>query len=259
MIQKTLVPQSNPLAVKLPPTQAELPADDDIPMETQRHRLQMELLVNPLSRWLVSQGRNAFVGGNMFVYFSPDQVRRQDYRGPDVFAVLDVPVGERLSWVVWEEGKAPDVVIELLSETTAAKDKGEKKLIYQHQLRVPEYYWYDPLNPEDFAGFRLLGGNYEPLLPDEEGRLISQGLGLALVRWQGIYGNEREPITWLRWSTLEGVLLPTGEERAEQAEQRAEQAEQRAEQAERRVEQEKARADCLAARLKAMGIDLEAE
>jgi hypothetical protein len=80
-----------------------------------------------------------------------------------------------------------------------------------------------------------------------------------LVRWQGIYGNEREPITWLRWSTLEGVLLPTGEERAEQAEQRAEQAEQRAEQAERRVEQEKARADCLAARLKAMGIDLEAE
>lgn len=266
MNQKTLVPQSDSLPVKLPPTQAELPADDGIPMETQRHCLQMELLVNPLSQWLVSQGRNAFVGGNMFVYFSPDQVRNQDYRGPDVFAVLDVPAGERRSWVVWEEGKAPDVVIELLSETTAAKDKGEKKLIYERQLRVPEYFWYDPFNSEDFAGFRLLGGNYEHLLPDEEGRLISQGLGLALVRWQGIYGNEREPITWLRWSTLEGVLLPTGkelaeqaEQRAEQAEQRAEQAEQRAEQAERQIEQEKVRADRLAAQLKAMGIDLEAE
>jgi Uma2 family endonuclease len=37
--------------------------------------------------------------------------------------VLDVPRRERKSWVVWEEEKAPDVVIELLSESTAKKDK----------------------------------------------------------------------------------------------------------------------------------------
>ncbi|MFM2026290.1 MAG: hypothetical protein RLZZ339_1005, partial [Cyanobacteriota bacterium] len=47
-------------------------------------------------------------------------------------------------------------------------------------------------------------------------------LGLVLVRWQGIYGDEQEPITWLRWATPAGQLLPTIEELAEQEKQRAE-------------------------------------
>ncbi|TRU98432.1 MAG: Uma2 family endonuclease, partial [Microcystis wesenbergii Mw_QC_B_20070930_S4] len=47
-------------------------------------------------------------------------------------------------------------------------------------------------------------------------------LGLVLLRWQGIYGDEQEPITWLRWATPEGQLLPTIEELAEQEKQRAE-------------------------------------
>jgi len=44
----------------------------------------------------------------------------------------------------------------------------------------------------------------------------------VLVRWQGIYGDEQEPITWLRWATPAGQLLPTIEELAEQEKQRAE-------------------------------------
>ncbi len=95
MAQETLLIAANPLGIKLPPTQDELPSDDGIPMETQRHGLQMQLLVRPLSRWLKTQGREAFVGGNMFVYFSPNQVRNEDYRGPDVFVVLDVPRRDR--------------------------------------------------------------------------------------------------------------------------------------------------------------------
>ncbi len=51
----------------------------------------------------------------MFVYFSAAQLKSEDFRGPDFFAVLGVPKAERKSWVVWQEGKAPDVVIELLS------------------------------------------------------------------------------------------------------------------------------------------------
>ena len=66
----------------------------------------------------------------MFVYYSLAQVRNRDFKGPDFFAVLGVPKGERKSWVVWEEGKAPDVVIELLSESTAQQDKTNKKQIY---------------------------------------------------------------------------------------------------------------------------------
>jgi len=89
----------------------------------------------------------------MFVYYSLEQARNQDFKGPDVFVVLVVPRRERKSWVVWEEGKGPDVVIELLSNSTAEHDKTAKKQTYQNRLRVPEYFWFDPFNPEDLAGF----------------------------------------------------------------------------------------------------------
>lgn len=59
-------------------------------------------------------------------------------------------------------------------------------MIYQNQLKVSEYFWFDPVNPDDWAGFRLSGGNYEALLLENE-HFVSQQLGLALVRWQGIY------------------------------------------------------------------------
>jgi Uma2 family endonuclease len=39
---------------------------------------------------------------------------------------MDVEIGERKSWVVWEEGKAPDIVIELLSASTATQEKLRK-------------------------------------------------------------------------------------------------------------------------------------
>ena len=53
------------------PTQDELPCDDGVPMETERHRLQMELLLNTLNPWLEGGG---YAGGNMFMYYSPAQV-----------------------------------------------------------------------------------------------------------------------------------------------------------------------------------------
>jgi len=221
------------LGVVLPPTQDELPCNDGIPMETQRHKVQMNLLINSLLPWLDKRS-DGYASGNMFVYFSLAQVRNQDFRGSDFFAVLGVPKKERKSWVVWEEGKAPDVVIELLSDSTAQADKNEKKLIYQNQLRVPEYFWFDPFNPDDCAGFFLQHGVYQPIMPNAQNQLVSQSLSLALQRWQGTY--EGVEATWLRWATLDGELLPTFEEqeyqRAEQERQRAEQERQRAEQAE---------------------------
>ena len=65
------------------------------------------------------------------------QVRHQDFRGPDFFAVLGVPKRERKSWVVWQEGKGPDVVIELLSESTAAQDKEALLARYQERFGAP--------------------------------------------------------------------------------------------------------------------------
>ena len=220
----------------LPPSQAELPYDDDTPMDSPRHKVQIELLIDTLLPWL-EQRSDGYIGGNMFVYFSMAQVRNQDFRGPDFFAVLGVPKGERLSWVVWEEDKAPDVVIELLSESTAERDKTEKKQVYQDKLRVPEYFWYDPFNPSDWAGFTLRGGVYQPLTPTAQDQLVSQAMGLALVRWQATYKDI--DATWLRWATLNGELLPTPQEIAEQERQRAGHERREKELAQQQVEQER--------------------
>jgi Uma2 family endonuclease len=249
----------------LPPSST-LIFDDGIPMDSPRHRSQMNLLIETLKmQWA---GRSDFyTGGNMFVYFSPDQVKNRNYRGPDFFVVLGVDgKPERDGWVIWEEGKGPDVVIELLSDTTEKVDKGEKKQIYESVLRVPEYYWYHPFRGE-LAGFELRGGHYHPLLPDQQGRFLSPLLGLRLTRWTGKYDDIEA--TWLRWETLDGKLAPTRDEyaqqeteRAEQERERAAQAEglaeqerERAAQAEERAEQERERAERLAAQLRALGID----
>ncbi|MGH2602190.1 MAG: Uma2 family endonuclease, partial [Dehalococcoidia bacterium] len=184
------------------PTEDDLPCDDGEPMETQRHVMQMFLLIETLrSAW--ADRSDVFIGGNMFLYFSVEQVRGRDFRGPDFFVALDVERRERKSWVVWQEGKGPDVIIELLSESTAAVDKGEKKQVYQDTLAVPEYFWYDPFSGE-LAGFSLRDSVYEPIEPDIAGRLPSRRLGLSLVRWPGQYANI--DATWLRWATLDGTL-----------------------------------------------------
>lgn len=198
------------------PTQDELPTEDGIPMESERHRMQMELLINTLRPYLQTR-KSGYVSGNMFVYFSQRQLRNEYFRGPDVFVVLNATPECRKSWVVWDEGQAPDIIIELLSESTAEKDKTVKKQVYQNQLRTSEYYWFDPFKPEEFAGFELLRGVYYPIPFDSRHRLISSGLNLALVRWHGVYQGEEA--TWLRWATVEGGLLPTAEENAEQARQ----------------------------------------
>lgn len=217
MISDTHPIAATPPDVALPPIPETLPCDDDIPMETQRHKLQMDLLIDSLLPWL-DQREDGYVGGNMFVYFSPAQVRNHDFKGPDFFAVLGVPKQERKSWVVWEEGKAPDVVVELLSDSTRERDKTDKKEIYQDRLRVPEYFWYDPFNPSDWQGFSLQNGAYVPL-DLQNNRYISDRLGLALVCWEGVYKDV--PAIWLRWETLEGELLPTPAEFAQQEAERA--------------------------------------
>jgi Uma2 family endonuclease len=217
-----------------PPGQADLPCDDGEPMETQRHKLQMDLLIDGLGTWL-EQRSDGYVNGNMFIYYSMEQVRNRDFKGPDFFAVLGVPKAERKSWVIWEEGKAPDVVIELLSDSTAAYDKTLKKQIYQDQMRVSEYYWFDPFRPDDLAGFILQQGVYQPIAPTPhaltphstfQSILVSPALGLSLVRWEGSY--KTFPAVWLRWASLSGEVLPIAEEIAERERERADLAQQQA-------------------------------
>jgi len=230
------VSRDNPYLV-LPPTQDDLPHTDGEPMESECHALQLPLLKDPLLRFC-SDRTDFYVGTNMFVYFSPKQEKTQDFKGPDVFVVQGVTPRTRKSYLVWEEGKGPDVVIEFISPSTAASDKVHKKEVYQDKLRVPEYFWCDPYS-NDFAGFSLQDGKYKRLKPDSRGMIHSVQLGLALTRWQGVYSGVNS--NWLRWATPKGILLPTSQE-LERTEAK-------------RADQEKKRADALAELLKKHGID----
>ena len=220
--------------IKPPPSVHELITDDGMPMESNRHVLQMILLRETIEcAWA---GRNDFfVGTNMFLYYSALQTKRNDFRGPDVFVVLGTEHRDREAWVIWEEeGKHPDVVIELTSESTRSYDHGEKKRIYGELVCVPEYFIFDPLRG-DLEGYRLNGGqlSYEPLTPSPVGRFDSVRLGLELGLWTGSY-NEY-PGTWLRWYRPDGSLLLTGREAHIAAEERARVAEARTEELERRL------------------------
>jgi Uma2 family endonuclease len=223
----------------------DLPHSDGEPVESERHDKQRGLLRHCLTEgW--SARRDFYVAADMALYFSELQSKRNDFRAPDVFVVLGVEPKERLSWVVWEEeGRTPDVVIEILSDSTADVDRGEKMRIYARILKVAAYYLYDPFTYE-LEGYALdcATGDYRRVEPNEHGRLPCAPAGLELGPWKGRYCGLDIP--WLRWFETDGVVVPTA---AELAAQRGEEEARRAEQEARRAEQETRRAEELAARV----------
>ena len=224
--------------VELPPTDL---YSDEPPLETDLHLRQMLLLITSLE-WLWQDRNDFFATGNLTIYFSPKQIKSQDFRGPDFFVVLNTERRTRKSWVVWQEdGKYPNVIVEVLSATTAKADRETKKQIYQDTFRTPEYFWIDPETLE-FVGFVLMAGEYQAIPPNEAGHLWSRQLELYL----GVHEDK------LRFFTPEGTLVPTPEESAKVAQQQAELAQQQAEQAQQR-------ADRLAAQLRELGVDPDAE
>lgn len=208
---------------------------DEPPLESELHLRQILLLIQSLE-WLwrgpdPSTHRDFYAFGNLTIYYSPRELKTEDFRGPDFFVVLGADPKPRKSWVVWQEGgKYPNVIIELLSDSTAAVDRGLKKQLYQDTFRTPDYFWFDPQTLE-FCGFHLLDGRYQPLEPDSRGWLWSEQLQLFL----GIH--ERK----LRFFTPAGQLVPLPEEATAIERQRAEEERQRAEQAEALLAQYRAR------------------
>lgn len=179
-------------------------------MESSLHYAQLALLVGCLE-WLWRDRNDFFIGANLTIYFSREQLKNRDFRGPDFFLVRNTEKRPRRSWVVWEEGgQYPDLLIELLSPATERTDRTLKKELYQSRFRTPEYFWFSPETLE-LAGFRLSNGHYVPIQPDETDLLRSDVLELCL----GVHEGQ------LRYFTDTGTLIPTPAEAAEQAEQRA--------------------------------------
>ncbi|MGB7712416.1 MAG: Uma2 family endonuclease [Microcoleus sp.] len=238
---------------------------DEPPLETELHLRQIILLLQCLD-WLWRDRNDFYVAGNLTIYYSQNQRKSTDFRGPDFFVVLGTDRKPRKSWVVWEEdGKYPNVIVEMLSPTTANTDREFKKKLYQDTFRTPDYFWFDPYTLE-LAGFHLVNGKYQALAPNSQGYLWSEELELYL----GIHQHK------LRFFTDYGELVPTPEEVADSERQQKEFAQQRAEREMQRAQREtrqkelaqqradserqqkelaQQRADRLAAKLRELNID----
>jgi Uma2 family endonuclease len=158
----------------------EYPDSDGQPMaETEVHLREMLDLIAALTR-RYQETPDVYVVGNMFLYYREGDPR--SVVAPDVFLVRGVPKGYRRTYKVWEEGRVPDLVIEVTSDSTRDEDLVRKKACYE-RLGVEEYFLHDPegdyLAPR-LQGYRLAGNRYEPIPSNPDGSLDSRTTGLTL-------------------------------------------------------------------------------
>ena len=204
----------------------EYPTGDGKPMaETEIHRDDMVDLIQTLKAHFVAEPMIC-VSGNMLMFY--EEGNRRKHVSPDVFVVRGIEKKIRENYLIWDEGKAPDLVIELTSKSTKHEDQVKKKELYRDVLQVSEYFMFDPT--EDYLapalqGFRLVDGEYLRIEP-VDGRLPSEVLGLHLER-DGRELRLYDPARGSRVMTPAEVIQTTAKQ-AEAAEKRAEAAEKRA-------------------------------
>lgn len=145
--------------------------------ETDVHRDNMISLIHVLKERYRHEPA-VYVSGNIFLYYRDEAGERKSV-SPDVLVVFGVEKKRRRIYKLEDEGKAPDVVIELTSPNTKAEDLGIKRYVYA-SMGVREYFLFDPfaeaLRPA-LRGFRLDGGEYLPMMGSH---LHSEVLGLDL-------------------------------------------------------------------------------
>ena len=124
-------------------------------------------------------------------------------RYPDLLIAFDVdPEAYRISnaYVIAEQGKPPDFVLEIASSHTGGIDTGCKRRDYA-KLGIPEYWRFDETGRHHgarLAGDRLTGGQYQPIpieqLPDGALQGYSPILNLHL-RWENGQLRWHDPAT----------------------------------------------------------------
>lgn len=189
--------------------------------ETDLHRSIMVDSIESLK--LYYAGQQVYVSGNILLLYQPGNRRR--HVSPDVLVVKGLDPHARENYLLWEEGRPPNAVIEVTSESTREEDLYDKFEIYRDRIRVPEYFLFDPrdeyLQPS-LQGYRLKGRRYQAIEP-VSGRLPSHELGLHLER------HDRQ----LRfYDPATGAWIPTHAESREAALAQSREAEARRQHAE---------------------------
>ncbi|MEL7331532.1 MAG: Uma2 family endonuclease [Cyanobacteria bacterium J06560_2] len=247
---------------------SEFPEEPGLPDEF--HDLQPQLLSRTLQ--LRDYGSdNLFTGTDLNVYY--DLNHTGWHKRPDWFVTVGVPriydesQAPRRSYVVWQEGKVPNVVVEFLSFNTERQDLGrfyeeadrisddeieknpggipqllteqeraskmtppDKFAVYEQYLKVPHYIVYSRYTGR-LRYFKHNGLCFEEYSIDRTQipTLWLDDLNIGLGVWDDCF--EGLPGPWLRWCDAEGNWLLTDTEQAQ------------------------AKADRLAEKLRALGVD----
>ena len=227
------------------------PTSDGQPMaETPVHGDCMMYVTSALRWWFTKHGRDdVYVGMNNFLYYERGNPRA--VVAPDVYVVPGAPAHPpRDTYMLWNEPKGPDFVLEVTSKSTRGADERRKRDVYA-SLGVSEYFLYDPrgewLAPP-LQGWRLHEGVYRPVpavtvLSNRGVAVASEVLGLELR-------DERAERRVRLRDPATGEVLLTHEE-SERAREATERALEKAEQVRREEAVARRAADARAAELEA--------
>jgi Uma2 family endonuclease len=213
------------------PDLEKLVIEDEAPVDNIFAEKQQRLLTEPLySSWAgPGEGRSFLALANVGLFYqmnTPAVV-------PDVMLSLDVRLGadlsrrENRSYFIWERGKAPDLVIEFVSDRTGGEES--HKLRQYERIGITYYVVFDPeqrLGHGPLRAFARGEVDYTPTDP-----AFFKGVGLGLTLWNGPY--EGHPWTWLRWCDRDGRLIATAAEALEQKGQQVDEARRLADEARR--------------------------
>ena len=199
------------------------PTSDGQPMaESDLHAASMVYVASALRWWFEKRRRaDVYVGSNNFLYY--ERGDPQAVVAPDVYVVVGAPAHLRDTYLLWNEPKGPDFVLEVTSASTRRNDERRKRDVYA-ALGVREYFLYDPraewLAPP-LQGWRLDEGAYRAvpavtMLSNRGVAVASEVLGLELR-------DEREARRVRLHDRAAGVDLLTHEE-SEWAREEAERA-----------------------------------
>ena len=177
-------------SISAPPAPAraaaiDYPSSDGKPMaESESQLIPLTYAVSCLRHYFRNRPE-AFASGNLLIYYEEGTRARV---APDVFVVFGARnrKEERATYLLWEEEKSPDFVLEITSPGKWRADQTWKRELYR-RLGVGEYWQYDPtrnyLDPP-LQGLELVRGEYEPLsgwrLADGTLAARSEVLGLEL-------------------------------------------------------------------------------
>ena len=168
------------------------------------------------------------VAGDRYMVVRPTRGMAGSHR-PDMIVAFDVDPAlyeANNGYIIDEQGKPPDFVLEIASKRTGHVDVGPKRDAYE-SLRIPEYWRFDETGEHHgarLAGDRLEGGRYEPVEVEALAEGVLQGYSEALdlyLRWERGELVLHDPATGRRITTLEDERAAREQEREARMRERA--------------------------------------